>query len=156
MGKEAFKVNNKPPTINDDVVVVKSIHKGKRFKTPQEARVVDINDINPALIKKRPARKGTVALREIKALQKSVNLLIRKKSFSRCVREIARDIKPDIRFAKSSIEAIQTSVESFITEMFSKSYVLAGHSKRQEIQLKDLFAYFKVTNQPHFVRNRHL
>ena len=43
-------------------------------------------------------RPGTVALREIRRYQKSVELLIRKLPFQRLVREIAQDFKTDLRF----------------------------------------------------------
>lgn len=41
-------------------------------------------------------RPGTVALREIRKYQKSVDLLIRKLPFSRYVREVAQDFKTDL------------------------------------------------------------
>ena len=43
-------------------------------------------------------RPGTVALREIRKFQKSTELLIRKLPFQRLVREIAQEIKADLRF----------------------------------------------------------
>jgi hypothetical protein len=45
--------------------------------------------------KKHRYRPGTVALREIRKYQKSVDLLIRKAPFARLVREIAQDFKID-------------------------------------------------------------
>ena len=42
--------------------------------------------------KRRPRRKGVVALSEIKRYQKSTELLIRKLPFQRLVREIAMDV----------------------------------------------------------------
>jgi histone H3/H4 len=71
---------------------------------------------------KRPRRykPGTVALREIRRYQvylamlsirialisrkRSTDMLIRKLPFQRLVREIAHDIKPDLRFQSSAIE----------------------------------------------------
>lgn len=46
--------------------------------------------------KKHRYRPGTVALREIRKYQKSVDLLIRKAPFARLVREIAQDFKTDL------------------------------------------------------------
>ena len=43
-------------------------------------------------------RPGTVALREIRKYQKSVDLLIRKRPFQRLVGEIRDDLKRDFRF----------------------------------------------------------
>ena len=47
-------------------------------------------------------RPGTVALREIKKYQKSSDLLIRKLSFQRLVREVAQKMRPDLRFQSLS------------------------------------------------------
>ena len=52
-------------------------------------------------------RPGTVALREIRKYQKSTELLIRKLSFQRLVREIAQDFKTDLRFQSSAVLALQ-------------------------------------------------
>ncbi|KAI5932833.1 histone H3.2 [Manis javanica] len=52
-------------------------------------------------------RPGTVALREIRRYQKSTELLIRKLPFQRLVREIAQDLKTDLRFQISAVMALQ-------------------------------------------------
>src|SRR6476620_9214170 len=51
-------------------------------------------------------RPGTVALREIRRYQKSSELLMRKMPFQRLVREIAQEIKEDMRFQGSAILAM--------------------------------------------------
>uniref|UniRef100_A0A671S087 Histone H3 n=1 Tax=Sinocyclocheilus anshuiensis TaxID=1608454 RepID=A0A671S087_9TELE len=48
-------------------------------------------------------RPGTVALREIRRYQKCTELLIRKLPFQRLVREIAQDLKTDLRFQSSAV-----------------------------------------------------
>ncbi|KAH6554680.1 hypothetical protein KP509_1Z299700 [Ceratopteris richardii] len=48
--------------------------------------------------KPRRYRPGTVALREIRKYQISTELLIRRLPFQRLVREIAQDLKTDLRF----------------------------------------------------------
>ena len=58
-------------------------------------------------------RPGTVALREIRRYQKSTELLIRKLPFQRLVREIAQDIKTDLRFQSSAIMALQEASEAY-------------------------------------------
>lgn len=52
-------------------------------------------------------RPGTVALREIRKYQKSTEFLLRKLPFERLVREVAQEIKENMRFTKTSIEALQ-------------------------------------------------
>ena len=51
-------------------------------------------------------RPGTVALREIRRFQKSTELLIRKLPFQRLVREIAGELKNDLRFQSSAVLAL--------------------------------------------------
>ena len=52
------------------------------------------------------SRPRAVALREIRKLQKSTELLIRKKPFVRLVREIAQDIGGGWRFKPKAIAAL--------------------------------------------------
>ena len=52
-------------------------------------------------------RPGTVALREIRKLQKGTELLISKLPFQRLVREVAEDRKPGVRCQAGAIEALQ-------------------------------------------------
>jgi len=56
-------------------------------------------------------RPGTVALRDIKRYQKSTDLLIRKLPFQRLVREIAQDVKNDLRFQGNAVLALQEAAE---------------------------------------------
>ncbi len=57
-------------------------------------------------------RPGTVALREIRRYQKSTELLVRKLPFQRLVREIAGEIKNDLRFQATAIVALQEATEA--------------------------------------------
>jgi len=52
-------------------------------------------------------RPGTAALREIRQYQKSCDLLIRKKSFQRLVREVANDFVTDLKFQSEALLALQ-------------------------------------------------
>ena len=65
-------------------------------------------------------RPGTVALREIRRYQKSTELLIRKLSFQRLVREIAHDFKTDLRFPSSAVMAFQ---EANLVDLFRHQLV---------------------------------
>lgn len=83
-------------------------------------------------------RPGTVALREIRAYQKTTCFLFRKLPFQRLVREIALECKADLRFQKSAIEAIQEATEAYIVSLFEDTNLCAIHGKRVTIQPKDL------------------
>jgi len=89
--------------------------------------------------RKRPYRyrPGTVALREIRKYQKSVELLIRKAPFQRLVREIAQDFKTDLRFQSTAIIALQEAAEAYIVGLFEDSNLCAFHAKRVTIMPKD-------------------
>ena len=66
-------------------------------------------------------RPGTVAIREIKKFQKSVNLLIPRAPFQRKVRAIAQLIEPDLRFKADAIECLQEATESYLVALFEDS-----------------------------------
>ena len=71
--------------------------------------------------KKKRYRPGTVALREIRKYQASSNLMLRKLPFYRLVKEIARDVKPDLRMRPQAVLALQEAAEAHLTELFQSS-----------------------------------
>ena len=81
---------------------------------------------------------GTRAIREIRRYQKGYELLIRKLSFQRLVREVAQDIKPDLRFQSTALLALQEASESFVVKMFQQVNLAAIHGGRVTIQPKDM------------------
>ena len=95
------------------------------------------------------------ALREIRHYQKAETLLISAAPFGRVVRDVALQLKPNLRFQRSAVLALQESAGSVrINELASKfrviiSYVSANniiimanlaaiHAKRVTIQQKDM------------------
>ena len=91
-------------------------------------------------MRKRRYRPGTKALMEIKALQKTTHLLLRKLPFARLVREIAVKIKgiDDLRWQSRALEALQTAAEDFLIALFEDANLCAIHGKRVTIQVKDM------------------
>jgi histone H3 len=83
-------------------------------------------------------RPGTVALRQIRQYQKSTDLLIRKLPFQRLVREIAQNLKNDLRFQSKAIEALQEAAEAYLVGLFEDTNLCAIHAKRVTIMPKDL------------------
>ncbi|KAG6783413.1 hypothetical protein POTOM_012860 [Populus tomentosa] len=79
---------------------------------------------------KKPHRfgPGTVALREIRKYQKSIELLIRKLPFQRLVREIAQDFKTDLRFQSSAVAALQEAAEAYLVGLFEDTNLRATHN----------------------------
>ena len=92
--------------------------------------------------RKKPQRyrPGTVALRQIRRYQKSTELLLRKESFRRCVREIVqKDLgKVGIRFSEGAMLALQESAEMHLVELFENTNLCAIHAKRITITPKDM------------------
>ena len=79
--------------------------------------------------KPRRWRPGTVALREIRKYQKNTDLLMRKAPFQRLVREIACDIKSNLRMQSTALLALQ---------VFNDTNECALHAKRVTIMPKDM------------------
>jgi histone H3 len=83
-------------------------------------------------------RPGTVALREIRRYQKSTDLLIRKAPFLRLVKEIAQQIKEDVRFQSTAVLALQEASEYYLVGLFEDTNLCAIHGKRVTIMPKDM------------------
>ena len=88
--------------------------------------------------KVRRYRPGTVALREIRRYQKSLELLIRRMPFQRLVRVIAQVHNPYLRFQSSAILALQESAEAYLVGLLEDSNLCAIHAKRVTIMPKDM------------------
>jgi len=101
-----------------------------------------------------PTHTGTVALREIRRFQKGAELLLRKLPFQRLgtcvcgcgrvcvhgcvVREIAANMKADLRFQAATMEMLQEVAESYIVGLLSDTNHCAMHAGRMTITPKDL------------------
>lgn len=105
------------------------IRRGKSHKAPRQASGVK---------KPHRYRPGTVALREIRRYQRSTELLISRAPFQRLVREIAEEIKPDVRFQHSAVGALQEACEAYLVGLFEDVNLCALHAKRVTIMPKDM------------------
>ena len=83
-------------------------------------------------------RPGTVALREIRRYQKNTDLLLRKLPFARLVREVAAEIKSDLRFQSFAIKNLQESAEAYLVGIFEDANLCAIHAKRVTVMPKDM------------------
>ena len=88
-------------------------------------------------------RPGTVALREIRRLQKSTDLLIRKVPFQRVVKEIADDFKRETpgdppRWQAVAMLATQVQAEHYLTYLFEDAQQATFHKKQVTIMPKDM------------------
>uniref|UniRef100_K3WMM6 Core Histone H2A/H2B/H3 domain-containing protein n=1 Tax=Globisporangium ultimum (strain ATCC 200006 / CBS 805.95 / DAOM BR144) TaxID=431595 RepID=K3WMM6_GLOUD len=88
---------------------------------------------------KRRYRPGTVALREIRHLQRTTNLLLRKLPFARLVRELqAPFTKQPFRWQAEALLALQEAAEAHLVRLFEDANMCAIHAKRVTVMVKDL------------------
>ena len=89
-------------------------------------------------IKPHRYRAGTVALKDIRHYQGSTALLIRKLPFQRVVREMAQDIKTDLRFQSAAILCLQEATEAYLVGLLDDANLCAIHARRVTIMPKDI------------------
>ena len=89
---------------------------------------------------KRKVRPGVKALQEIRKLQKSTDLLIRKLPFSRLVKEIAGDCYTShpLLWQSMAILALQEAAEAYLVHLFEDSLLCTVHAKRVTLFTTDL------------------
>lgn len=98
----------------------------------------NIVDATKSTKKKRRFRPGTKALLMIRKYQKSTELLIRKLPFQRLVREVALEMKIDVRFTSHALSAMQEISEAYLVSLFDDVNLCAIHAKRVTIMPKDM------------------
>jgi histone H3/H4 len=118
--------------------VAKKTTRGKAAKTTPMPKQMAMKQQLQAPKKPHRWRPGTVALREIRRYQKSSELLLRKAPFQRLVREVAQEIKLDIRFQSSSVLALQEACEAYLVGLFEDTQLCAVHAKRVTIMVSDI------------------
>ncbi|KAL0560289.1 hypothetical protein IC582_000689 [Cucumis melo] len=109
--------------------------------TPLNGRTQNVRKAQspPSRTKKKIRfRPGTVALREIRNLQKSWNLLIPASCFIRAVKEVSNQLAPQItRWQAEALVALQEAAEDFLVHLFEDTMLCAIHAKRVTIMKKD-------------------
>ncbi|XP_026376291.1 histone H3-like centromeric protein A [Ursus americanus] len=79
-------------------------------------------------------------LREIRMLQKSTGLLIRKSPFGRLAREICVKFTRGVDFSwqAQALLALQEAAEAFLVHLFEDAYLLSLHAGRVTLFPKDV------------------
>ncbi|XP_067929682.1 histone H3.3 type c-like isoform X1 [Watersipora subatra] len=107
---------------------------GKSPACPDRSRVAD----KPVRSRRR-FRQGTRAEREIRKLEQTTHLLLRKLPFSRLVREIAQKLQyRHLCWNATAICALQEATEAYLTSMFKDANICAAHAKRVTVMVKDI------------------
>lgn len=99
---------------------------------------------------KKRNKPGVVALREIRRLQQSTDLLIPRAPFSRLVREIARKSGTDIRFQPEALMALQEAAEFHLTALFEDVNMAAIHGRRVTVMPRDMTLVLKIRGDPKY------
>lgn len=84
---------------------------------------------------------GEGALKEIKRLQKSTDLLIPRSVFHRLVREITQNLgegTENLRYQVAALMALQEATEHYMTSLFEDAYLCTIHAKRVTLFTKDM------------------
>ena len=106
--------------------------------TAEQKRKIHEARMQGRRIKPHRYRVGTVALKDIRHYQGSTALLIRKLPFQRVVREIAQDIKTDLRFQSAAILCLQEATEVYLVSLLEDANLCAIHARRVTIMPKDI------------------
>jgi histone H3-like centromeric protein A len=92
--------------------------------------------------KKRRFRAGTVALREIRKVQRGTDLLGQKLPFQRVIRDALIDVTKttgkEFRVQASAVLLLQESYESFMVSVLQDAMMMTTHAKRVTLCRKDI------------------
>ena len=112
---------------------------GKTPRTGKRGR----NDRLPqtGVRRRRKLRPGEGALKEIRKMQESTDLLISKSRMAKVIREVTQSVTPpetDFRFTSTAIAALHVAAEAHAVRTFEMSNLAAIHAKRVTIMPKDM------------------
>eukprot|EP01062_Namystynia_karyoxenos_P004490 TRINITY_DN11591_c0_g1_i4.p2 TRINITY_DN11591_c0_g1~~TRINITY_DN11591_c0_g1_i4.p2 ORF type:complete len:168 (+),score=42.87 TRINITY_DN11591_c0_g1_i4:66-506(+) len=89
--------------------------------------------------KKRRSRSGSVALRDIRKLQKSTRLVLSKASFGRRVRHhLQADPGKPVKMSPGALHALQEACEAYAVLTLEHGVLLQLHRKRKTLSEADL------------------
>ena len=99
----------------------------------------------PAVKKAHKWRPGTVALRQIKKLQKGTDTLLQRAKFARMMREsINRRVTApggddgQMRMTAGAVSALHEATEAYMVSTFANANLCALHAKRVTVMPRDL------------------
>jgi histone H3 len=135
-------------------MVAKGKAKAAATKKKVAAKKTAVAKPKPKIVKKKPAvavkkehrfKSGTVALRNIKKQQKSIDLALRRAPFRRVIKRLMSDVYsqlqaglPEYHFSASAILSIQQSAEAYGIRLFKNAGQLALNARRVTVQDKDI------------------
>ncbi|KAM9201173.1 histone H3-like centromeric protein A [Dugong dugon] len=89
---------------------------------------------------RRPGQRRPRVLKEIRKLQKSTDLLLRKRPFGLLAREVCAIFTRgvDFNWQAQALLALQEAAEAFLVHLFEDAYLLSLHAGRVTLYPKDV------------------
>lgn len=99
--------------------------------------------------RKNRYRPGMLALKDIKRLQGTTDLLIPRARFQRLVREITQDYKTGeiFKFQSAALLALQEACESYLVRLFEDTNLCCIHARRVTIMPRDIHLARRIRNE---------
>jgi histone H3/H4 len=95
---------------------------------------------NKVAKKKHRRRQGTVAMRDIRRYQKTVNTLVPKSNIRDAIREVAREDTriEDLRFQGKGLNGLHEVCEGFLLRLLTRANYYAAIDKRKTVMKRDI------------------
>lgn len=113
------------------------------FKTASSSEILD-KKIDRK--KNRRWKNGTVALRQIRSLQKSTDEIFPRESFKRLVKEVLQDFSLEARIGTGVVDALRSASEAYLIEHMSAGNLVAVNRNSKTLKLKDYRTAKKIIN----------
>jgi histone H3 len=117
--------------------VVKSTEKKAKRRKHRESNLLHKKKHSEDATRSHKFRTGTVALRQIKHLQKSIKHQIPRQALKRVVKEIIFDQNPKIRLKRKALDNLHAMTENYVVGVFNNAQLFAIHSKRLGVRKRD-------------------
>ena len=140
-----------PPVAPTPAVIQPVVRRNQKVPAPPITKsrpALASKAMRPRIVRPRRFRKGTRALQEIRKLQKTTELLIRKRPFQRLVREVMQDLKTGLRIQGAALCALQEATEAYIIGILEDTNSCAIHAKRVTIMPKDMRLTMRIKSLP--------
>mmetsp|Transcript_4902 Transcript_4902/g.16062 ORF Transcript_4902/g.16062 Transcript_4902/m.16062 type:complete len:122 (+) Transcript_4902:858-1223(+) len=116
-------------------------------RTKKAPRTSSVSARKPSS-KKQRLRPNEAALKEIRRLQRTTDLLIRKLPFARLVREVQQSFSNrEMRWQAAAIVALQEAAEAHLVALFQDANLCAIHAKRVTLMVRDLQLARRIRGQ---------
>lgn len=127
-----------------------SIHKNKHFSRSNCKKPNKFVSNGEKLLTKRCFRPGEKVTPNYQDYTCNQETIIPFKAFVILIYQITREIHPSLRLQESACRALQQAAESYLTDLFANSLLLANHAKRKTVQPKDINLVVRIRGKTNF------